>query len=718
MQPLPPKFHAPINFHAQHAPMGAFMSFTCGHFGSPGGIGVEIGKPANHSLYIGVKHGARGSSAPLTCLPFFKGAAVNAAANYQVEQASTGPITTAPGIRPYAAADISRHYGWATDAWVTPDLTFALHTPFDSIPDPETASAESLRAALLPAVTGSLTVDNRNGTETKTLFFAIDFAEPGARILDGDEASATTVGFAWRRKMGVLARADKGRPFPLQRWSIAEALSTANPVHALGTIAGVALEVPPGESRTLTLAIGVYLDGIVTTGLETSYFYTRHYASLTDVLSTALAGAPELARKAGRLDHRLAASGLSADQQFLIAHSTRSYYGSTQLLDLAGQPMWVVNEGEYCMMNTLDLSVDQMFWELERNPWVVRNLLDLFAHRYSYADGLGLSLTHDMGVNNNFSPAGHSSYELAHLTGCFSYMTAEQLTNYILMAATFVAKTEEGPKWARKNRHLIDALGQSLLARCARGGENTGVIQHDSSRCLGGAEITTYDSLDHSLAQTRNNLYMAVKCWASFLGLQKLVRAAGESSWNTQWLTHAHSAASTVLRHAGKDGILPAVFEPENPGHASRILPAAEGLIYPMLWGDAETAKEFAPLYATLKRHTVALLEGGQNVFPDGGIKLSSTSNNSWMSKIALFQHIARGVFGLYDETKLAALFAKADAAHALWQIIGSATQACSDQFVSGEAKGSRYYPRIITTALWLDPVPAAGARSREAARV
>ena len=86
------------------------------------------------------------------------------------------------------------------------------------------------------------------------------------------------------------------------------------------------------------------------------------------------------------LDARLLGSGLSADQQFQIAHGTRGYYGNTQLLDVGGEPLWIVNEGEYCMMNTLDLAVDQMFWELKHNPWVVRNILSAFARRYSYHD--------------------------------------------------------------------------------------------------------------------------------------------------------------------------------------------------------------------------------------------------------------------------------------------------------------------------------------------
>ena len=70
----------------------------------------------------------------------------------------------------------------------------------------------------------------------------------------------------------------------------------------------------------------------------------------------------------------------------MISHATHSYYGSTQLLEVEGQPLWVVNEGEYCMMNTLDLAVDHVFWELEHNPWLVRNLLDEFVRRYSYTD--------------------------------------------------------------------------------------------------------------------------------------------------------------------------------------------------------------------------------------------------------------------------------------------------------------------------------------------
>jgi hypothetical protein len=106
-----------------------------------------------------------------------------------------------------------------------------------------------------------------------------------------------------------------------------------------------------------------------------------------------------------------------------------------------------------------------------------------------------------------------------------------------------------------------------------------------------------------------------------------------------------------------------------------------------------------------LRRHAVALLTDSKhsNLFPDGGIKLSSTSDNSWMSKIALVQYVARAVLGLETaDARITGIFQSADAAHVRWQTDGSGYWACCDQYVNGHAKGSRYYPRIITTALWL----------------
>ena len=725
--PIPP-FHGNADFNAQHSPMGAFASFTCGTFNRRGGLAAQVGKPGNQDLYVGVKDGRRADPGPIRCLPFFRSGSGGGAgaADFQVEQAA-GPAeqNVAPKVVPIAKADLARHYGWATDRWAADGFTFTVYTPFGEIPDPARAEGTRMRDALLPAVVAELTVDNTHGSGPRTAVFAMNFNEPGWLPLDG--VGAGRRGFSLRGQMGVVGTViDAGQngtshnghgstaesaPDLFCRWSPDQGLAEPVP-HLLGSCPGLCVEVPAGQRRTLRVALGWYLGDVVTTGHQGRYLYTRYFTGLADVLAAALdRGDP--ARACTAIDRQLLDSGLSVDQQFQIAHATRSYYGSTQLLDVGGQPYWVVNEGEYCMMNTLDLSVDQMFWELDRNPWVVRNLLDTFVRHYSYVDGLkgpggrtlpgGLSFTHDQGAHNNFSPHGHSSYELPELNAvCFSYMTAEQLANWVLMAATYVTSTGDA-NWARQNGHVLLACLDSLRNR----GGDSGIPEFDSTRCgAAGAEITTYDSLDHSLAQTRNNLYMGVKFWASFRGLATVFARLGGPAWldaRGKALALAERAAETLCRQAGPDGVIPAVFEPDNTGYHSRILPAAEGLLYPAMWGE-HVASEAPALYAALRKHTLALLADPQrrNLFADGGIKLSSTSNNSWMSKIALFQHVARVVLKLEAEPGIADLLAAADAAHVVWQTDGSGYWACSDQFVSGRAMGSRYYPRVVTAALWM----------------
>jgi xylan 1,4-beta-xylosidase len=728
-------FGGNINFHAQHSPMGAFMSFTCGHFHTGGGIGAEIGKPAEQNLFIGVKAGPRKSKQPIRCLPFFKpGSELHVpASSYEVDQNASS--ARYQPLEVYPAGKIRRSYGWATDRWQTPDFKFSIYTPFAPIPEPNPDS-EALKACLLPAVIATLDVDNTEGSEPLTAVFAIDFINPGTRVLEFESSGADhrKLGFAWRRSMGVLGKVeDEGDDRPaeflaIQRWQAAEGLVDENPVHALGTCAGLAMEVPAGTKKTLVLAIGTHLDGVVTTGLEGKYYYTRYYTSLDDVLVAGLERSADLRASAAVLDARLLDSGLSADQQFQIAHGTRGYYGNTQLLDVGGEPLWIVNEGEYCMMNTLDLSVDQAFWELKHNPWVVRNILSMAARRYSYHDQVkargtqllpgGISFCHDMGINNNFSSPGNSSYELGHLKGCFSYMTQEQLCNWVLMAASYVAAARD-VDWLLANKHLLEACAQSMSARA---NPRTGLMTYDSARCEEGKEITTYDSLDESLGQARANTYLACKCWATWLALDLMSRlriVAGDIP--AEPLNSLAEPLAATLIGSAVDGVIPAVLEKNNPGYASRILPVVEGLIYPAFWlnlirqwpadlaGDADeflTGQLRGPLARALQAHTLKLLteRGTGNLFADGGIKLSSTSTNSWMSKIAMFQFVARSVLRLDEsDARVAEIMRNADEAHVRWQTDGSGYWACSDQFVNGEAKGSRYYPRIITAALWLD---------------
>jgi xylan 1,4-beta-xylosidase len=754
--PLVPAFHGNIDFNAQHSAPGAFFSFTCGKFNSRGGFGLQSGKPGNQDLYIGIKDGDRFSDAPLKVLPFYAGAQSDEAKRYDVEGQSEANAKPQTGLQPYMREQIRRHYGWGTDRWVTDDFEFAIHTPFEELNHPSTTGAAWNEYEIIPAVYATLTIDNRRGKKPKTAFFAINFNAPGVRLMEARDGSFNA-GFGWKSSYGVGVEPfvegrdyDEGRESydeterfgacqTFCRFSLQDGLLNAT-AHHLGNVPGVCIPVPAGVRRSFRIVLAGHVGGIATTRVEGHYWYVKQYPTLEHVLDIAIARHSHAVTVSSWRDRELLSSGLSPDQQFLIAHATRSYYGSTQLLDVGGEPFWVVNEGEYCMLNTLDLSVDHVFWELKQNPWVIRNLLDNFVRHYSYVDqvkvpkksalklmkqqsvhsedvantprtlgttiGLehfdlkpgGISFCHDMGVNNNFSPRGSSSYELPNLVGCFSYMTAEQLCNWSLIAACYVSETND-LDWLRLNQHVIEACLNSMINR----GGDAGFCQYDSSRCETGSEITTYDSLDHSLAQTRNNVYMATKSWATYLGLKLMLDKLG-SSRGKEALDAAKKVEATVLANIGPDGVLPAVFEKDNPGNKSRILPAVEGLIYPWFWKDP-ILKSPSKFVKALRRHTEVLLKDKQsrNFFSDGGIRLSSTSDNSWMSKIAIFMHVCRAVFGMQSDKQIAGLFARADAAHVRWQTEGeSAYWACSDQMVNGVAKGSKYYPRIITSALWL----------------
>lgn len=763
MPKLPP-LTGTINFNAQHSPTGAFMSFTCGHFGTRGGIGVQIGKPASQDIFIGVKQGDRYSDATLMCLPFYEGATSgakvglgDAAQAYLVEQGAAKPITGVP-IAAIGEKDIKRYYGWATDRWASAShgIEFVIYTPFGEVPDPANAGVDEMRAALLPAVYAEFTVDNTKGKAKKTGFFGLGYQDAGVYPLDRSAGEILgAIGFAMRGQHGFMGclvdttptsngdesdlvvfgkQPDDARPFPCMRWSPHEALRDAdNPVHRLGNTPGIGFEVPAGNKYTLRLALGAYLGGVVTSGLEMRYLYTRYFTGIVDVLEETLSLADVFVRAAAGIeDDTLAASGLSPSQQFLIAHATRSYFGSTQMLEYAGLPYWNVNEGEYCMMNTLDLSVDQVFWELRQNPWVVRNLLDNTLRFYSYHDEVkdpktgkphpgGISFAHDQGIHNNMSPLGRSTYELTNLHGCFSHMTQEQLCNWLLIAGDYTARTGDA-EWVRHNAPTLAACYASMLARDNPDPrKRNGVMGFDSSRCGShGQEITTYDSIDSSLGQARNNLYLAVKSWAAYLSLTMMFETIADAASARAALASAKLAASTIAKQMRLDGFLPAVFERENKGYDARILPAIECVVHPLYWSRqadnkkvAASAKRwisdqgpFAKLLAALEKHTLTLLLDGERRchFPDGGLRISSTSDNSWQSKLAIVQHVARGVFALHKDKRVKRVFDEADAAQAKWQTApGSAYWAMSDQLLKGVALGSKYYPRGIATALWLD---------------
>ncbi|HEY0463383.1 MAG TPA: glycoside hydrolase family 52 protein [Polyangiaceae bacterium] len=707
-----------IDFHAHHSPQGAYATFTCGRFGVGGGPTIEGVQPASMDLVIGyADHGTEDMHA----LPFFRGASVADFSDFATDAA------TPPKNRRLLLTHVERNYQRSVDSWTAGDFTFAIYTPVSSLPDPDVLGEAALAPALLPAVAARLTLTNSSNV-ARRLVFAITVGRQ-CRLLADAVPGAKAV--AWGTDVGIAARDVPG----LEAWVAFSELEylSSNRSHLLGKTCGFSLEVAPGETRNLDLSFGFCRTSVVTSGLECRYFYTRFYPTLESVLAAGIAQHARLRAAAEAQALELEQRIPDAHQRFLLAHAERSYWGNTQLLAHAEKPLWVVLEGEYAMINTLDLSVDMTFYEARRNPWTLRNLLDQFAERHSYVDRLnrpasgargmelghirdpelvrgllvppeesdlpgGISFTHDMGVAGQFCAAGTSSYELAGVIGCFSFMTAEQLLNWILIAATYVLVTND-EAWLATKLPLLQSCLSSLQNRDdPQPARRNGLISLDSARCAGTFEITTYDSLDSSLGQARNSLYLASKSWAAWHALRLLFERAQLPELARAANSSASQLEQTVLDwYDSSLGYLPALRQ----GCSSAILSAVEGLVFPLFWGEHELLDQagvHGPFLAQLKRHLTKVLEPGLCLFPDGGWKLSSTSDNSWPSKIFICQHVAERVFGIRPKSV-------SHAVHAAWQQLGCADWAMTDQCFAGIGKGSKYYPRGVTSFLWLDPL-------------
>jgi len=694
-------------FNTQHSPIGAFASFTLGARGAKGGFGLELGRPADQSVYIALESAE--TPGRFEALPFYEDIE-DESLRFDVEGEGTQARVE---LTRFADEAIARTLSPVRDEWAAGDLRFVIHTPAGSAPDPAHASREAQELAYAPALAVELTLDNTRGATPRRFLFGFQANDIARGIRRLDE-TAPVAGIGCGSWLGIATRAAgvwSGLGFTPE--GILSETLEANRTFGIGNVALLVGSVPAGERVTIPFAVAFFRGGIVTTGLEASYFYTRFFRNLEAVALYALDSFEALRARGDALGERVEAAGLNPSRHFMLSQAVQSYYGSTEFLDADGVPFWIVNEGEYRMMNTFDLTVDQLYFELRLNPWTVRNELDWFIRRYSYTEGArlpgdpkeypgGLSFTHDMGNLNHFTRPGHSVYEKEGIEGCFSHMTHEELVNWLFCALAYERRTGDAP-WLRDTLDVFHRCFESLLNRDHPDpARRDGLMSADSARCRGGSEITTYDSLDISLGQARNNLYLAVKCWGVYVGLHALFTRLGDTARAGEAREQAARAAGTIAASADGEGLLPAVLH-ENV--SSRIIPAIEGLALPLELGLGEALSpegEYGALIRALRTHLHGVLREGVCLFADGAWKISSTSDNSWLSKIYLCQHVAERVLGGVDPEAMR----RADAAHEAWlRDPDNHYWAWSDQIVAGVARGSKYYPRGVTSVLWLDPL-------------
>jgi len=680
--------------NVDHAPVGALSTFAYGYKGSNCGLGMSsAGIP-----YSGGGGGvivALSGNAGLQSLPFV---------------ASTASIGSSATF--FSDANVQRTLTPCADQWSVPSagLAFTHFTPAWSMPEINTASLTDKKRFFLPATWMTFTVTNSTGA-AEDFYFGLPAAATQTSFANG-----AYQGFALgEAALAVLA----GSCDLLSGSSLTAVLN--------GVTTGFAfhLGVPAGQTKSLTVVVAYYRSTVVDTRINASYYYTKLFSSMDNVIDSAFAEFPDAQARCQQLAMAIQNAGLNPYRQFLASDALHSYQCNTvYLVDPTNGVYWREVEGAYGNINTCDLMVDHAFYSAAMHPWALRNVLDTFSGAanagvgYTFTHALynvttggqvsanGFSFQHEMGGNSsNGQVSNDPTTDPTEYETVFSYMGQEELDDWVACAGLYWTHSGDNV-WLTNNAALLRLCLNSELLRddtnsAARDGVTTYVNYSTQS---GKYEITTYDSLDPSLQDPRGGAYTAVKNWAAYLALQAMFNQLGDSANATIASNQAALCSSSVTNGWNATlGYIPASLAGNN---TSATLPILEGLALAQWMGFTNAtdrqAGPYAPMLQTLRNHALAVLVPGRCLdATSGGLKITSANDNTFPSKEFIAQYAAETVLGLTGNT----VDGTVDQVNATLQMLQAPWQGLSDQINSPggttPANSSLHYPRGITSALW-----------------
>ena len=339
----------------------------------------------------------------------------------------------------------------------------------------------------------------------------------------------------------------------------------------------------------------------------------------------------------------------------MLCHAIRSYYGSTQLLEYEGEAG--LGRQRRRISHDEHLRFDGGSSVLGTAPESLgcQKPADWFVDRYSYEDKVrfpgdktdipAVSRSPTIWAHELWSRPGYSSYEKAGLNGCFSYMTHEQLVNWLCCATVYVEHTGDQEWLEAALADLRSVFRKSAEPRPSRSRK---AARPDATRFLalrGGAEITpTIVSMFRWARRATTFIWRAKSgpvTWRSKnCSAQRGDADKAESRTSTR--THdANLARSCGRRWNHSGGSRRRQRFEDCSRHRRSDLPVFTGCRRRL-----ESDGEFGRLMAALKRHLHAVLRPVCACSRMARWKLSSTSDNSWLSKIYLCQFVARDILG------------------------------------------------------------------------
>lgn len=690
-------------FMTHHSPIGAYASLTFGAVGK--GVSIDLESPRvkedGYDLYVGYSQ-----DGAVLALPFRENISIEPRepdasdeGNKEIKREQKA------GWQYFAEGEIRRTLTPCIDRYEAGKMIFEVYTPHAQLEDPE---KEPLSAySVCPGILLRLVIDNRGSDTPATGYLGIQ-----NRLLRYVHAVQTDglAGYGCKNNWMLLTDASSDA-FLLRSYQLDALLREDEHVlHETGPGA-ICIQAQPGEQKELLVAFGFYTADPATCGIETEYCYSRHFRNVREVCRFVLDHAGRIQEESEALDRKLETAVGDPVKLQILAQGIRGYEASTQLTYAGDTIYYNVGEGAYCWRNTLDLAADHLPWELYRNPWVVRNIMDLYIDRYSYHDKVsfasipgqefegGLSFTHDMGNFVTYSAPGYSDYETSAYRNpvCYYYMTTEELLNGIYCICAYGLYTGD-TAWMQRRAGVLQDLLASLENRDAPDpADRDGILKAKSSRCgPEGKESTTYDALDHSLMDATGNLYIGVKTGCALILLRQCFEKLGDAAFAARAGEMLRRNQQSLGRFMTDEGYLRANLFGDSD---SRVLAAVEPLAVLDMLGLA--GEEIAPVRELLLRHIRNCMQPGQCLNETtGGVRLSSKSNNTWVSKIVLCFAVMESVFGIDLEKEYPT--AMRELRH--WCQITAKDDTISDQVLTTERKvlGGCYYPRIASSAVWI----------------
>ena len=690
-------------FMTHHSPIGAYASFTFGAIGK--GVSIDLESPRvkeeRYDLYAGYSQ-----EGVVMALPFRENISVGVS---QLDSSDEGnkeiKREKKNGWTYFTEKEITRTLTPCVDRFEAGRMMLEVYTPHPQLEDPE---KEGLSAyAVCPGMLLRLVIDNQDGDTPATGYLGL-----GNRVLRYIHSVQTDglKGLGCKNSWMLLTDADSDA-YLLRSFQLDYLLKNdIDILHETGPGA-ICVKAAPGEKKELFAAFGFYTGDPATCGIETYYAYNQHFKNVREVCRLVLDNAECIMQESAALDIAIEKAVGDPVKLQILGQGVRGYEASTQLTFADGKYYYNVGEGAYCWRNTLDLAADHLPWELFRNPWVVRNIMDLYIERYSYHDkvtfsdepGLyyegGLSFTHDMGNFVTLSGETHSDYETDKYVdaACYFYMTIEELLNGIYCICAYALQTGD-KAWMEKRAEVLRQLLCSMENRDHHDpAKRDGILKATSSRTgQTGKESTTYDALDHSLMDAPGNLYVAVKTGCALIMLKKCFEELGDEAFAARAAGMLALNQASLAKFKTEEGYLRANLYSDTD---SRVLAAVESLAVPYMLGLTGEAME--SVKELLLAHIRICMQEGYCIDEiTGGVRLSSKSNNTWVSKVILSFAVIEKVFGIGLEKEYPT--AMRELAH--WCQISAKDDTISDQVLTTERKviGGCYYPRSASTAIWI----------------